>query len=413
MAARPEADLPAAGAYGHFDARQREYVITEPLTPLPWINYLGGKALHAIISNTGGGYSFYRDAKLRRLTRYRYDSVPLDSVGKYLYIADGDATWNPGFRPTRTPLDRYECRHGLGYTRFLSAKNGLSADLLVFIADDENAEMQVLKLRNDSATPKSLRVFSYVEWCLWNADDDAGNLQRNLSLAECFVNGSMICHVTGYRERRAHYAFHLVNRAVDGFDTDRSAFLGPYGDASDPAAVRARRSGNSRVNGWWPIASLCVPVTLAAGRIAGTRVRDRLCRERREREVGERRLAEPRGRAAPEGAAPGRRSRRARVCRAPAPLGLAARRAPGEHAGRAAQRTRQHLESIPVHGHLPARAQRLAVRDRDAAAASASGIRTRTASASPTWCRTRCACASRTSPPRSRATAAPITSTSR
>ena len=265
MAAQPEADLPASGAYGHFDARQREYVITEPLTPLPWINYLGGKALHAIVSNTGGGYSFYRDAKLRRLTRYRYDSVPLDSVGKYLYIADGDATWNPGFRPTRTPLDRYECRHGLGYTRFLSAKGGLSADLLIFIADDENAEMQVLKLRNDSAAPKTLRVFSYVEWCLWNADDDAGNLQRNLSLAECFVNGSMICHVTGYRERRSHYAFHLVNRAVEGFDSDRSAFLGPYGDASDPAAVRARRSGNSRVNGWWPIASLCVPVTLQPG----------------------------------------------------------------------------------------------------------------------------------------------------
>ena len=122
MAARPEAELPAAGAYGHFDSEQREYVITEPLTPLPWINYLGGKALHSIISNTGGGYSFYRDAKLRRLTRYRYDSVPLDGVGKYLYIADGDATWNPGFRPTRTPLDRYECRHGLGYTRFRSAR---------------------------------------------------------------------------------------------------------------------------------------------------------------------------------------------------------------------------------------------------------------------------------------------------
>ena len=240
-------------------------MITEPLTPLPWINYLGSQNLHAIVSNTGGGYSFYRDAKLRRLTRYRYDSIPLDSVGKYLYLVDGETTWNPGFRPTQTPLDRYECRHGLGYTRFQSARNGLPADLLVFVADEENAELQVLTLRNDTAAPKTVRVFSYVEWCQWNAEDDATNLQRNLSLAECLVNGSTICHVTGYRERRAHYAFHLVNRAVDGFDTDRSAFLGAYGDCADPAAVRARRSGNSRVSGWWPIASFSLSVTLRPG----------------------------------------------------------------------------------------------------------------------------------------------------
>ena len=273
MSARPDTDLPtaadppAAGAYGHFDAEQREYVITEPLTPLPWINYLGGKALHSIISNTGGGYSFYRDAKLRRLTRYRYDSVPLDGVGKYIYIADGDATWNPGFRPTRTPLDRYECRHGLGYTRFRSARSGLSADLLVFVADDDVAELQVLTLQNESSAAKSLRIFSYVEWCLWNAEDDAANLQRNLSLAECLVNGSMVCHVTGYRERRAHYGFHLVNHPVDGFDTDRSVFLGGYGDVADPAVVRARRPGNSQVSGWWPIASLSLPLTLRPGEL--------------------------------------------------------------------------------------------------------------------------------------------------
>ena len=254
-----------AGAYGHFDSREREYVIREPLTPLPWINYLGSKAFFSILSNTGGGYSFYRDAKLRRLTRYRYDSVPLDSVGKYLYIADGDCTWNPGFRPTQTPLDRYECRHGLGYSRFRSAKNGVQADLQVFVADDEDVELQVLKLTNASTSTRSLTLYSFVEWCQWNAEDDSGNLQRNLSLAECLVDGSTICHITGYRERRAHYCFHTVNRPIVGFDTDRSAFLGEYGDPRDPAVVRARRSRNSRVNGWWPIASLAVSVTLAPG----------------------------------------------------------------------------------------------------------------------------------------------------
>jgi cellobiose phosphorylase len=255
----------AVAAYGHFDTQQREYVIREPLTPLPWINYLGTRALYSIVSNTGGGYSFYRDAKLRRLTRHRYDSVPLDNTGKYLYIADGDCTWNPGFRPTQTPLDAYECRHGLGYTRFRSARDGLHADVLVFVSDEDDAEFQVVTLRNGSGRPKSIRLFSFVEWCQWNAEDDSGNLQRNLSLAECLVDDGLICHITGYRERRRHYGFHVVNRSVEGFDTDRDTFLGRYGELRDPAVVRARRSANSIVHGWWPIASFCVAVTLQPG----------------------------------------------------------------------------------------------------------------------------------------------------
>ena len=255
----------AATVYGRFDPEAREYVISRPATPLPWINYLGSKALYSIVSNTGGGYSFYKDAKLRRLTRYRYDAVPLDNTGKYLYIADGDCVWNPGWRPTRTPLDEYECHHGLGYTRILSSKNGVAAELTMFVVDDDNVELQVLRLRNVSNEPKTLQLFSYVEWCLWNAEDDNGNLQRSLSIGEVYVERDIVCHTTGYRERRNHYAFHTVNRTIDGFDTDREAFLGPYGEPADPAAVRARRSTNSTACGWWPIGSLSVTVPLAPG----------------------------------------------------------------------------------------------------------------------------------------------------
>ena len=77
--------------YGHFDDQHREYVITRPDTPLPWINYLGCEAYFGIISNTAGGYSFYRDARLRRLTRYRYNNAPFDIGGRYLYLRDNDA----------------------------------------------------------------------------------------------------------------------------------------------------------------------------------------------------------------------------------------------------------------------------------------------------------------------------------
>src|SRR5262247_3875752 len=181
MATQSKPGKSHAQPLGYFDTAAREYVISTPATPLPWLNYLGGKDFHSLISNTCGGYSFYRDAKLRRVTRYRYDSVPLDSTGKYLYVVDGDAPpWNPGWRPTRTPLDAYECRHGLGYSVFSAAKNGLHAELTVFVADDHDAEIQALALTNRSTERKSIRIVSYVEWCLWNAEDDAANLQRTL-----------------------------------------------------------------------------------------------------------------------------------------------------------------------------------------------------------------------------------------
>ena len=241
-------------------------MITEPLTPLPWINYLGGKALHSIISNTGGGYSFYRDAKLRRLTRYRYDSVPLDSVGKYLYIADGDATWNPGFRPTRTPLDRYECRHGLGYTRFRSARNGLSADLLVFVADDDEAELQVLTLRNDSSAAKAradllVRRVVPLERRGRRREPPAQPLARGMPRER--LHG-----LPHHRLPRAARALRLSPResARSTASTPTAApSSAPTATVADPAVVRARRPGNSQVSGWWPIASLSLPLTLRPG----------------------------------------------------------------------------------------------------------------------------------------------------
>jgi cellobiose phosphorylase len=268
MAGRATVGAPRAAerAFGYFDTDAREYVITAAMTPLPWLNYLGSNGFYSLISNTCGGYSFYRDAKLRRLTRYRYDSVPLDSTGKYLYIVDGDsAAWNPGWRPARTPLDSYECRHGLGYSRFAASKNGLLADLTVFVADQHAAEIQALALTNNSARPKSIRLFSYVEWCQWNAEDDAANLQRTLSLGETYVEDGIVCHITGYRERRNHYAYHAVSGAVFGFDCDRDAFLGPYGDLAAPAVVRLGEPSRSMASGWWPIASLASVVTLSPG----------------------------------------------------------------------------------------------------------------------------------------------------
>ncbi|MDE6212480.1 MAG: glycosyl transferase [Lachnospiraceae bacterium] len=251
--------------FGYFDDANREYVITTPKTPLPWINYLGCNEFFSLISNTCGGYTFYKDAKLLRITRYRYNDVPLDINGKYFYVKEGDTVWNPGWKPTQTELDRYECRHGIGYSRFTGEKNKLEASVLTFIPMDDNCEIGQVKLTNLSDTKKTASLFSYVEWCLWNADDDSRNFQRNLNTGEVEVIGSTIYHKTEYRERRNHYAVYSVNAPVDGFDTSRDAFLGAYRGVANPEVVENGKATDSIANGWSPIASHQINVTLEPG----------------------------------------------------------------------------------------------------------------------------------------------------
>ncbi|PWL62607.1 MAG: glycosyl transferase [Bacteroidales bacterium] len=251
--------------YGHFDDKAREYVIDNPRTPWPWINYLGNKDFFSLISNTAGGYSFYKDAKFRRLTRYRYNGVPMDAGGRYFYIKDGDTVWNPGWKPTKTELDSYECRHGMNYTRIKGEKNGLRAELLFFVPLDTHAEIAKLTLTNTTDKPKTFKLFSFIEWCLWNAATDMENFQRNFSTGEVEIEGSTIYHKTEYKERRNHYAFYHVNAPIDGFDTDRESFLGLYNGFDEPQVVTEGKPRNSEAHGWSPIASHYMEITLQPG----------------------------------------------------------------------------------------------------------------------------------------------------
>ena len=253
--------------FGFFDDANKEYVITSPKTPLPWINYLGCEDFFSLVSNTCGGYSFYKDAKLLRLTRYRYNNVPYDSNGHYYYIKEGNTIWNPGWMPTKTELDSYECRHGMGYSQFTGSKNGLTAQLTDFVPMGDTCEINKLTLTNNSDAPKEFQVFSYVEFCLWNAMDDMTNFQRNFSTGEVEIHadGSQLFHKTEYRERRNHYAVYAVNAPVSGFDTDRDSFLGAYGENSAPEVVVTGTSRNSVASGWAPVGSHQLCVSLAPG----------------------------------------------------------------------------------------------------------------------------------------------------
>ncbi len=251
--------------YGFFDDKNKEYVITRPDTPLPWINYLGNEDFFGIISNTAGGYSFYQDAKLRRLTRYRYNSIPMDNNGRYLYIQDGDEKWTPMWKPMRIDLDKYECRHGLGYTTITGRKNDVEITITFFIPNGYKIELWNVSVRNLSNKRKNLRMWSFIEWALWDALDDMTNFQRNLSIGEVEIEGSAIFHKTEYRERRNHYAYFAVNREISGYDTNRDDFVGMYNGLEMPNVIKTGECKNSTAYGWAPIGSHQIDMDIEAG----------------------------------------------------------------------------------------------------------------------------------------------------
>ncbi|MDO9086970.1 MAG: glycosyl transferase [Anaerolineaceae bacterium] len=256
--------------FGHFDDEKLEYVINTPSTPLPWINYLGNEAYFGIISNTAGGYSFYKDARLRRITRYRYNNAPLDVCGRYIYLRDNLAPepefWSPTWQPTRKNLDFYECRHGLGYTNIKSSKNGIEASTNYFVPLGENLEVWELTLTNKRSDSIDLSIFSSVEFSLWDAVDDSNNFQRNYSIGEVEVLGDVIYHKSEYRERRNHFAYFACSKQITGFDTQREDFLGPYRGWDAPLAVEKGDTNQSIAIGWQPIGAHHIKLQLEPGK---------------------------------------------------------------------------------------------------------------------------------------------------
>jgi cellobiose phosphorylase len=251
--------------FGYFDDVNREYVITTPQTPYPWINYLGTQDFFSIISNTAGGYCFYKDARLRRITRYRYNNIPVDTGGRYFYIHDNGDYWSTGARPVKKELDFYECRHGLGYTQIEGERNGVRTKTLFFVPENINAEIHKVTIRNTREENKKIVIFSFIEFCLWNAYDDMTNFQRNFNTGEVEIVKNAIFHKTEYRERRNHYSFYSVNTEITGYDTDRESFCGMYNGLDAPSTVADGKSSNSLADGWSPIASHSIDISLEPG----------------------------------------------------------------------------------------------------------------------------------------------------
>ncbi len=255
--------------YGYFDDERREYVITRPDTPQPWINYLGVNEYCALISNTAGGYSFHRDPRERRILRYRYNNVPADRPGRYIYVRDeasGDY-WSGSWQPVMKPLEKYsyECRHGLSYTTIRAAYAGIKTETTYLVPLGENLEIWRMTVTNASKRTRALSLFTYVEFCLWDAVNDMTDFQYNLNIGRTTWSGNAIYHVTNHRAHQPCFAWFWSSRKVSSFDGERQAFVGPYRSESNPLAVEQGRCNGKLAVGWAPFAGLQVPLSLAPG----------------------------------------------------------------------------------------------------------------------------------------------------
>ncbi len=249
--------------YGYFDEENKEYVLTRPDTPTPWINYLGLDEYCAIISNTAGGYSFHKDPRDKRILRYRYNNLPPDRPGRYLYIRDKEINefWSCSWQPAIKSITEfgYECRHGLGYTRIKAEYKAIKSEVIYFVPREENLEIWILHLQNLSKRVRNLILFSYVEFCLWQAVADATDFQYTLNIANCFSEEGIIYHLTNYypdpQTGFCSLVYFGASQKPCGFDCDREKFIGPYRSESNPLAVEKGRSFNSQALGGNPIGS--------------------------------------------------------------------------------------------------------------------------------------------------------------
>ena len=251
--------------YGHFDNERREYVIDRVDLPVSWTNYIGVGDMYGVFNHTAGGYLLYQSPEYHRITRFRPNGVPVDGPGHYLYLRDeedGDY-WTVSWQPVGKPKEHFSCRHGLSYVTYRSDYSGIDASQTLFVAMDDPVEIWDLRLRNDSGRPRTLSVFSYLEFSFHQVDMDNRNFQMSLYAAGSRYEDGVIEHDLYYEEDG--YQFFTGSFEPDGFDCLRDAFLGPYRTERNPLAVETGRCSGSFEKGGNHCGCLKKTLTLAPG----------------------------------------------------------------------------------------------------------------------------------------------------
>lgn len=267
--------------YGYFDDINREYVIERPDTPRSWTNYLGSTEYGAITTNNAGGYSFYKSAAQGRFTRLRFNNVPMDQPGRYIYLRDDESGdyWSASWQPVGKPLDSYtsECRHGTAYTRITSRYSDVQSETTYFVPLGADFELWLVKVTNHSERPRQLSAFTYLEFSNeWHHYQDQVNLQfsqytvkmrQHDNVLQCSILDNVPPDPDNFenRDQCRHSFLALANTPVVGFDTSREAFLGPYRTYRDPLTVERGACSGSLAHGDNACGTLHTQLSLAPG----------------------------------------------------------------------------------------------------------------------------------------------------
>jgi N,N'-diacetylchitobiose phosphorylase len=253
--------------YGSFDNEHREYVIERPDVPVSWTNYIGIKDLCTVISHNAGGYSFYQNAEHKRITRFRANGIPLDRPGHYVYLRDDDTGdyWSVSWQPVGKDLHaaKYECRHGLSYSKFSCDYNGIQAEQTLFIPPEDDVELWDVRIRNTGSAPRRLSVFGYAEFSFHHIEIDNQNLQMSLYASGSSYSDGIIEYDFYYEPTTFHYF--AASFEPDSFDSMRDSFLGNYRTETNPIAVEKGACGGSVELGGNHCGALQKRVTVESG----------------------------------------------------------------------------------------------------------------------------------------------------
>ena len=253
--------------YGYFDDEKKEYVITRPDTPAPWVNYLGSPEYGAIVSNNAGGYSFAKSGANGRILRYVFNQF--DEPGRYIYIRDNESRdfWSASWQPVGKDLGEYksECHHGTAYTKMMADYSGIHSEVRYYVPLGKSYEVWSLAITNDTDKVRSVNVTGYAEFTNnSNYEQDQVNLQYSQFITKSVFHDNRVRQMIHANLDQIENGkevdnkivvnrfFGLAGAEVQSWCGDKEEFLGRYHGYGNPQGIingKLNNQGNYNENG--------------------------------------------------------------------------------------------------------------------------------------------------------------------